>query len=550
MDTLEPLTSDHTEHGRMYWLVHNLAGGFWRLARRYPRISTVFVIVLLFALYSWHYLLQSFAVMLRIHFGTALMIALVAGVIYGSIWFFGRGHSRRLQSGFMLLGTILVIGLAVFGDSVITYLSLHQRYATLNLVELKELPTTDHERVLPLNVVWSLANERISETESPTPPDLVRIGEGYFWAMAIEPSYLVPRVMDKVDEIIQISATTVAPDFSRRQPIAVSFTVSENMLLSKKTSNCSARAFGFWRYFSYESSNILYMKDDVGAWVQVVTLIRWSGLFFPRPEFGGGQIIRQEEDSLSSWWRHITIGCGEWIPPEHVPRHVFLQGQNILSYDASRYMAESFRFQNGLFAPMPWNHRGDIRIPNLPDDVNHQPFTLFFKNEAEGMKGKLYHYFGLEPYDQEKQGLSVSVFVPADGIGPSFVYRHSARGDNFIGISAVGPKVEESRKQYDWTKNRPVEHRPFIRKMRDANGVWRTRFTWLTTIVTFKNQEEQQRTLDGTSPRKRGPYTAGAIPEIVITDAANGKPVWVTSADQEVWVPEVERELGKIWAQR
>jgi len=42
------------------------------------------------------------------------------------------------------------------------------------------------------------------------------------------------------------------------------------------------------------------------------------------------------------------------------------------------------------------------------------------------------------------------MFVPADGIGPVMVYRHYLRNEALTGVSAVAPKVMESRKQYDW----------------------------------------------------------------------------------------------------
>src|SRR6185369_5919620 len=123
-----------------------------------------------------------------------------------------------------------------------------------------------------------------------------------------------------------------------------------------------------------------------GQWVQIVSLIRWSGLFFPQPEFGGVQLIRQHERSAASFLWKMLFGTGEWIPPDEVPKHRFLVGQHVLSYSVSRYMARSFRFQNGFLAPFPGYHEGDIRIPDMPEDVNDQPFTVSFRMPGGGQQ--------------------------------------------------------------------------------------------------------------------------------------------------------------------
>ena len=61
----------------------------------------------------------------------------------------------------------------------------------------------------------------------------------------------------------------------------------------------------------------------------------------------------------------------------------------------------------------------------------------------------------------------MSLFIPADGIGTISIIDHAERKDAYIGSSAVGFKVKESRKNYDWDLNLPAETRPFIR---DLNG--------------------------------------------------------------------------------
>ena len=284
------------------------------------------------------------------------------------------------------------------------------------------------------------------------------------------------------------------------------------------------------------------MKDDAGKWVQVVTLIKWKGVFFPWPEFGGVQVIKQSGHDYS--WKaafdfipYILKGCGEWIPPEEVGKHEFLKGQNVMPYTVSRFMAQSLRFQEGFLGPLPGNRVGDLRIADLLDDMNQQPFTLYF-NMKKGEAGKLYQYFALEPYDTGKQGLSTSFFVPADGVGPEYVYRHFKHGESAIGVSAVADYVRNSKKNYDWTQNTPVEHRPYIRMLPDVKGVSKERFFWMTTVVTQKQKGGS--TAAG--------FVSGTVPEIAITDIHRSTVVWVNALEPEKWPEELQKAMGSIWA--
>ena len=48
----------------------------------------------------------------------------------------------------------------------ITTSALYNRFRTLRVVGLETLPVTDHERIQPLNSIYSLAHEAISESEN------------------------------------------------------------------------------------------------------------------------------------------------------------------------------------------------------------------------------------------------------------------------------------------------------------------------------------------------------------------------------------------------
>jgi hypothetical protein len=445
------------------------------------------------------------------------------------------------------LAIALVVGGGVFGPFTYRHLADYIYYTfVLEITDVAELPTTDHERIIPLAGVHTLFRERMNETEEPTAPDMVRIGSEYRWTSAVQPAskYQFQRFWNHVDEIISIPATSPAPNLDRRQPIKVDFEVGESKLFGANVDTCVRRAFGFARFFNYEPSNVFYLKNDRGEWVMVVALMRWSGILFPRPEFGGVQVIEQGKNDYVT---RNTIGCGTWIPPEEVGKYPYLRGQNTMSLEVSRYIARSFRFQAGFFGPMPWNRKGDIRIADLPDDVNDQPFTLYFKPSGEE-QGSLYHYFALEPFDSDKQGLAASLFIPADGTQKIYVYRHFEKGESPLGVTAVGAKVQESKKSYDWSKNRAVEFRPYLKRLPDANGKVETRFFWLATVVTLKDAAPGKGA-DPEGKQQGGQFIPGSVPEMAAVDAYNGGVVWLDPLRPEVWPTQLREQLGARWTE-
>ena len=405
-------------------------------------------------------------------------------------------------------------------------MSLYSRWKAVRRVELARLPVTGHERVQPRNSIVALANEAMQETETPAPPHFLRVGGEYRWTMGIEPAFAVRRLTRGVDSLFSVPGTDASPSFSGENRIAAQFETGEHLLLWHRTDLNVIRSFGPRRYLNFEADEVKYLTDDRGEWVQVVPLTQWRGLFFPQPYFGGVQVIRQNpRGGFADMVRRLFFGVGEWIPPDRIKDHPFLRGQSLMPRQVSRHIAESFRFQSGFFAPMPGYHLGDVRIPDLPGDVHDQPFTLYFDFAPPGTPEGLFHYFALEPFQPEKQGLNTSLFIPADGTPVVYVYPHHRRAESLTGVSAIGAKVMETRKQYDWDRNRPVEHRPFIREIGGT-----PRFYWLTTVVTLKD--------------KTGSFIAGSAPEVALTDAATREVVWVDAHKPEEWAQQAAVELA------
>lgn len=532
------------QHGPLWWFGYNILDNLiMKPARKHRRLAGFLAGCALIAAFIMRAYLHPVAYAIRIHSPDIIGIAALIVLLLWLKRMFRKKGIKRWKYWAMTLGVLLVVTSAInLGVTPHGYLSLYFKhrgffgYGRLDVKELNDLPITGHERIQPLHSIRALANEAMTEVEHPSDPDFVRIGDRYRFTMAIEPTYNVPRLTGVIQEIFNLPGDVASPDFSRGSREKVEFAVGEHMFLGKNSATATIKSFSlFGKFWSYKPGDVKYMKDDKGEWVEVVSLTRLRGWIFPKPEFGGVQVIRQSHGGILHALGRLFFGEGEWIPPEEIAKHPYLKGQNLLPVEVSRYAAQSFRFQNGFWGPFPGYHRGDIRIPDLVGDSNNQPFTIYAEFGAKGSAdNKLWHYFALEPYQLERQGLNTSVFVPADGIGPIKVYRHYKRDDALTGVSAIAAKVMESRKLYDWQQSHPAEQRPWIHYV---GG--KVRFFWLTTVVTYKNKGSHE----------GDDYIAGAVPEVVLTDALYKRPVWVHAANPAGWVKELESdpELSQMW---
>lgn len=519
--------SQEKNKGGVYWAFKHVCARLSEMIRMRTSHIVITAIILITLIFLFRAPIHPLVMALRTRI-FLVILGLPLAILLWKLLFRGRWLKRLIAAA---VSIPLLIALGQWGDDAHEYLSLYYRYVTVEKKELTDLPLTDNERIHPLNSIRSLAFEAMNETETPSIPNFVRIGKEYHWTLAIEPAYPIPKTFNGVQEVLSLPATTSSPGFSRERKIRVSLPVGEGLLFSRNSATATIKTFSLWRYLNYQPSGAVYLTDDKGEWVVAVPIIRWKGLFFPRPEFGGVQLIRQTKETSSDLTRLLFLGAGKWIMPEKIPQYSFLSGQNIMPYEVSRYVAHSFRFQEGFLAPLPWYHKGDVRIPDMEDDLNEQPFATYFRIPKR--KGILYHYFALEPFDQDKQGLNTSLFIPADGSGPVYFYRHFNRGETLTGVSAIKPKVMESRKMYTWEWHRPVEHRPFIKEI---DG--KKRFFWLTTVITMKSKAKG-------SEKK---FISGAIPELVITDAANNLSIWVSALiPPDKWIDEIRKGLSPVW---
>ncbi|TDY12481.1 MULTISPECIES: DUF4199 domain-containing protein [Flavobacteriaceae] len=500
---------------------------FWKNGK--PAILTYILLVL--ALFFFRDDYQPVLLFLRKY----IFIILLSGIVL----FFGLRKFRKTASTGGRLG-ILGVLLVFFGllyavgwhFKMYDYMKTYNVFNHLNKVEINELPLTQNERIQPLRNIFSMANESVGETKDVSLPHLVRVDGENKWTMAIQPSekYTLQQISDNTEEVFSVSSTTPFPRFSSENRIPVVFSIGESLKFSRNTYNAVVQRFNPWMLFNYEPGDVFYMKNDSGKWVEVVSLIKWKGFLFPYPTFGGVMVIDNGEHDINDYFERVLIGKGTYISPDEMNNHPYLTRQNTLSEKVSRIQAESLKFLGGFSDPLPWNMETAVKIPDLPDDQNEQPFVTdfdFSDTDTNAYSG-LYHWFGLEPVGDERTSLTFSVFIPADGTDKLYYYDHAAKKQGYAGVSAMPLKVIESRKEFDWTVNKPVEFRPYIK---DIAG--RKRMFFLGTISAIREGSDN--------------FDGSATPDLALIDAEYRDVIWIDVKHPSQWDKTVYDQLNEAW---
>jgi hypothetical protein len=264
--------------------------------------------------------------------------------------------------------------------------------------------------------------------------------------------------------------------------------------------------------------------------VEVVSLIKWKGFWFPYPTFGGVMVIDNGEHDFNDYIERVLIGKGTYISLENMSNYPFLTKQNTLAEKVSQLQAESLKFLGGFSDPLPWNMETAVKIPKLSDDQNQQPYVTDFNfsdTDSNAYNG-LYHWFGLEPVGEERTSLTYSVFIPADGTDKLYYYDHAAKKQGYAGVSAMPLKVIESRKEFDWSVNKPVEFRPYIKEI-----AGRKRMFFLGTISAIRDDSKN--------------FDGSATPDLALIDSEYRDVVWIDVKHPSQWDKMVYEQLNEAW---
>ena len=465
-----------------------------------------------------------------------LFIILLCGLItFIALRSFRKSPSAGRRLG--ILGGLLLFFAIVYAVGwhfkMYDYMKTYNVFNNLNKQEIDELPLTQNERIQPLQNISSMANESVGETKDVSLPHLVRVDGQNKWTMAIQPTekYIWQRINDNTEEVFSVSSTTPFPRFSSENRISVTFSIGESLKFSRNTYNAVVQRMNVLQYLTTEPGDVFYMKNDSGQWVQVVSLIKWKGFFFPYPTFGGVVVIERGEHDFNDYVERIFLGKGTYIAPEEMTNHPYLIGQNTLSEKVSRLQAESLKFLGGFSDPLPWNMETAVKIPDLPKDQNQQPYVTDFNftdTDIDAFNG-LYHWFGLEPVGEERTSLTHSVFVPADGSNKLYYYDHSSKKEGYAGVSAMPLKVKESKKEYDWDANTPVEFRPYIKEI-----AGRKRLFFLGTVSAISDSNSSQ-------------FDGSATPDLALIDSEYRDVVWIDAKHPSRWDKLVYDQLNEAW---
>jgi len=429
----------------------------------------------------------------------------------------------------VILSALYYIGV---NTGMYSFMQKYAIYKNLDLTEITNLPTTRNERIQPYNNIRTMAYESIGETEEISNPQLVRIGENNKWTMVVQPAkeYALQRIKDNIEEIFSVPSTTAFPRFAGENRESVIFSIGESLSFSRNTYNAVVQKFNPWHYINLEPSEVFYMKNDANEWVEVVSLTKWKGFFFPYPTFGGVMVIKKGKHSATDYLERLLFGKGQYISPKEIKNYNYLQRQNTLSEKVSRLQAESLMFLGGITDPLPWNMKTSVKIPDLKDDQNQQPFVTdfdFSDVDTNAYTG-LYHWFGLEPVGKKRSSLSYSVFIPSDGSTHMMYYNHVKNKDGFAGVSAMPLKVMESKKNFDWNLNKPVEFRPYIK---DIAG--KRRMFVLSTIAAKRKESES--------------FDGSATPDLALVDMEYRDVIWVDVKRPKQWEATIFKQLSSVW---
>ena len=505
---------------------------YWNKGKKQKTITVIVALILIIALF---FLRDDYQPALLFVRKFIFIILLSAIVLFFGLRKFRNSASTGKRIG--ILGLLIVFFGIIYAVGwyfkMYDYMQTYNVFNNLNRIEINELPLTQNERIQPLQNIFSMANESVGETKDVSLPHLVRVDNENKWTMAIQPTekYMWQGITDNTEEVFAVSSTTPFPRFSNENRIAVTFSIGESLKFSRNTYNAVVQRFNPWMLFNYEPSDTFYMKNDTGQWVQVVSLIKWKGFFFPYPTFGGVMVINNGEHDFGDYMERILIGKGTYINPNEMKKYPYLIGQNTLAEKVSQIQAESLKFLGGFADPLPWKMKTAVKIPELPKDQNQQPFVTdfdFTATDSNGYSG-LYHWFGLEPVGDERTSLTFSVFIPADGSNAFYYYDHASKKQGYAGVSAMPLKVKESRKEYDWTANTPVEFRPYIK-----NIAGRKRMFFLGTVSAI-------------SEKNAGQFDGSATPDLVLIDSEYRDVIWIDVKHPSQWDKTVYNQLNEAW---
>lgn len=415
-------------------------------------------------------------------------------------------------------------------------LYMQSLYNSLDKEEITILPYTKNERIHARGSILAYAYSKTNNNLPVSKPHLIH--DPYVdsvdnvWSMAnLTVQKNLWQIEDDIKEVFLLPSHINNPNLQQHR-YEVIFNTGESMHYDKDAFVNAIKVLGF-RFINTEPDDVYYMHDDDGNLVQVVSLIRWTGFFFPKPVFGGVVVIPSKDISMGRVITRNLFGFGKYISPSECAKYKFLDGQNLFSEKVTQLYAESFSYRHGIYKAK-FDKKDAVEIPNILEGDNEYPFVSDYDWSHTGVKTSngLYHYIPVEPSDSINTSLALSLFLRSDGKGKIYYYDHSKAKDGVSGVSAVVGIVKKKYPAYSWDHFHIADVRTYFPDIPELKSKGRLNYFYITSIVAVNKQFKQ--------------FDAGTLSDLMAVNALDNEGIPLNSSDPKNWANQIRSHYNKL----
>ncbi len=334
--------------------------------------------------------------------------------------------------------TSLIVGLVIV--VLLVLLALSPLIVQLHIVSQTDYAIIDtlHDsssaRVVPLAVANRYGIDSLQKSrETLGQFRVISVENTQYWAAARIPNTPLLYFLQKVEGLMLVNAQSIS---KQTQLVDQRFKVSEGIGIFDDI---------YWnlhkkKYF-VDVAEIFYAYDPKNDSYYIVAPYIEYEFSFPVmiPKFGGIFLVDsngQIRDILST----------------EVSNYSFLQDSRLYPEKLARLTVESYAYHKGLFNAW-FLHEDQVEVAEVAASANDQPFLMNTKN---GLKWVV----AAEPYGQSR-GVFKLFFVDAQ-TGKVELFELDP-GDTLIGPVRVVSFVRSQFPTIDWSVNRVIEPRPFVK---------------------------------------------------------------------------------------
>lgn len=427
--------------------------------------------------------------------GYVAIFLVMAGLVYGLFSLISALFKNNLF-GKVAGGTVaaaLVLFALKFAGTVDQHVRMFAQYHNgihIERVQVADLPETVGIRVHPLVAIRQGAGGNFSGAANTiTDPNFMVVGDELMWTFTAEPTNWRRRALEPATTLFQLPATEATVRFNQESGsrVDVCFPVYQNGIGGRNAFSAARRSLPLLKYLNHDPRDVRPMLNDVGEWVQVVSLTRYVG--FPRREVFGGVVVFEQCQDDSTWLREVATswgvsaesagfldvipgqtllrreftGGGQYISPEEIYAgdYPFLYGNQLQDETAQQAIARSLRYRRGV-QPVWWaSLEGDVFIADR-DSVDYNEMPHFSLWQFPGEEPAIFGNFILSK--QGSNDLTYEVWIPGDGrvheeTGLPIVYVFDAEeeGVQQNGTLKVSGLIKGTQGETFWDNRKVIE---------------------------------------------------------------------------------------------